>query len=237
MKGWNIVERAQVIIHMYQSIDGKIDGEWDGLPGDRASGDYYDDQLFKISNTNANGSNTIVMYAAQGHQDLSKFSGDGIEYTDWVPQIHSATWDVSFDRKGRAGWEKNYFDYAGYKSRAIEVVTEQASKPYLAFLQFMEIPYLVCGHQDIDFEQALVKLRKYFGIKKMVLGGGALINGAFLKAGLVDQISLVVAPYISGNTVMKGTFDTLGQFVNQRFHLERTVPLDDGGIQLIFSKD
>jgi len=42
----------------------------------------------------------------------------------------------------------------------------------------------------------LVKLKKYFDIKTMVLGGGALINGAFLKAGLVDQISLVIAPYI-----------------------------------------
>ncbi len=27
------MERAQVIIHMYESIDGKIDGDWDGLPG------------------------------------------------------------------------------------------------------------------------------------------------------------------------------------------------------------
>ena len=32
------MERAQVIIHMYESIDGKIDGDWDGLPGDKASG-------------------------------------------------------------------------------------------------------------------------------------------------------------------------------------------------------
>lgn len=233
-----MVERAKVIIHMYESIDGKIDGDWDGLPGDKASGDYYDDILFKISNTNANGSNTIVMYAAPGKVDLSKYSVAGIDYQDWVPTgITSATWDVSFDRRGRAGWEKNYFDYAGKQSRAIEVVTKLADKRYLAFLRSMQIPYLVCGEDEIDFAQALVKLRQFFGIQKVALGGGALINGAFLRAGLVDEISLVMAPYISGDATKKGTFDTRQVFVNQRFKVVQTKLLADGGIHLLFARD
>ncbi|PMB83110.1 deaminase [Limosilactobacillus pontis] len=231
------MERAKVIVHMYESIDGKIDGDWDGLPGDKDSGDYYDDILFKISNTNANGSNTIVMYAAPGSLDLKKYDPAGIDYQDWVPVgISSDTWDVSFDRRGRAGWEKNYFDYAGKQSRAIEVVTKLASRRYLAFLRSM-IPYLVCGDDQIDFASALVKLRQYFGIKKVALGGGALINGAFLKAGLVDEISLVMAPYISGDTTKKGTFDTRQVFVNQRFKVVQTKLLGDGGIHLLFAKD
>lgn len=233
-----MVERAKVIIHMYESIDGKIDGDWDGLPGDKASGDYYDDILFKISNTNANGSNTIVMYAAPGKVDLSKYSAAGIDYQDWVPTgITSATWDVSFDCRGRAGWEKNYFDYAGKQSRAIEVVTKLADKRYLAFLRSMQIPYLVCGEDEIDFAQALVKLRQFFGIQKVALGGGALINGAFLRAGLVDEISLVMAPYISGDATKKGTFDTRQVFVNQRFKVVQTKLLADGGIHLLFARD
>lgn len=232
------MERAQVIIHMYESIDGKIDGDWDGLPGDKASGDYYDDILFKISNTNANGTNTIVMYAAPGDPDLSQYDPAGIDYQDWIPAgISAATWDVSFDRRGRAVWEKNYFDYAGKKSRAIEVVTKLADRRYLAFLRAMEIPYLICGDDQIDFASALVKLRQYFGIKKVALGGGALINGAFLRAGLVDEISLVMAPYISGDTSKKGPFDTRQVFVNQRFKVVQTKLLGDGGIHLLFAKD
>lgn len=35
----------------------------------------------------------------------------------------------------------------------------------------------------------------YFRTDTIVLGGGALINGAFLKAGHVDQISIIIAPY------------------------------------------
>lgn len=231
------LERAKVIIHMYTSIDGKIDGKWDGLPGDKPSGDYYDDVLFELGNANANGIKTIAMYAAPGHVDLSRYSPTGIRYEDWVPaNIHSTTWDVSFDRKGHAGWEKNYFEYAGRKNRAIEVVTKQAPKEYLAFLRSMDIPYLVCGDREIDFYAALVKLRQFFGIKKMVLGGGAIINGAFLKAGLIDEISLVVAPYISGDPQKKGTFNTAGQFVDQRFVIDHTKVLGDGGIQLYYKK-
>lgn len=231
------MERASVTIFMYTSIDGKIDGDWDGLPGDRPSGDYYDDQLFKLSNNNANGINTIAMYAATGNLDLSQYNGTELTYQDWVPDVQATTWDISYDRKGRAAWERNYFDYAGYQSRTIEVVTKRASKDYLAFLRSMEIPYLVCGDDEIDFAQSLVKLRQYFGITKMVLSGGALINGAFLKAGLVDQISLVVAPYVSGDSSKKGTFDTLGQFVDQRFHFVDAHPLPDGGVHLTYNKD
>lgn len=230
------MERAKVIVHMYTSIDGKIDGKWDGLPGDRASGDYYDDVLFKISNTNANGIRTINMYAATGHPDLSQYSTAGIDYQDWVPDVKSATWDVSFDRKGHAGWQKNYFDYAGKKSRSIEVVTKGASRAYLAFLRSMEIPYLVCGESEINFQEALIKLKQYFGIEKISLGGGAIINGAFLRAGLVDEISLVIAPYICGDPKMKGTFNTFGKFVDQRFAIEETHQLADGGIQLLFTR-
>lgn len=66
----------------------------------------------------------------------------------------------------------------------------------MAFLRSMEIPYIVCGDDEIDFHQSLVKIKKYFGIDKMILGGGSLINGAFLKAGLVDEISIVIGPYV-----------------------------------------
>lgn len=230
------MERAQVIIHMYTSIDGKIDGDWMSHPGCTISSEYYDNILFQLGTANANGSNTVVMYAATGQPDISQFKVDGIEYEDWIPSIKSETWYVSFDRKGRAGWERNYFEYSGKKSRAIEVVTKLASKRYLAFLRSMEIPYIVCGDDEINFHESLVKLKKYFGIQKMVLTGGALINGAFLKAGLIDEISIVIGPFICGNKDIKAAFDTNQEFINHHFKINQTKPLDDGGVHLIYEK-
>lgn len=231
------MDRAKVIVHMHTSIDGKIDGVYGQQAGDKISGAFYADELFRLSNANANGSTTVAMYAAKGHPDLSKYETRGIEYQDWIPDIQAETWDVSFDRKGRMGWETNYFEYGGHKNRAIEVLTEQASKSYLAFLQSMEIPYIICGTKDLNLNQALIKLKKYFGITAISLAGGAVINGAFLKAHLVDEISLVVSPYVSGDQNVKSTFDTLGNFIDDKFMIETTKQLDDGGIHLLYVKE
>jgi riboflavin biosynthesis pyrimidine reductase len=139
-----------------------------------------------------------------------------------------------------------YFDSANdqtlaYKSDcfvlAIEVLTEQASKSYLAFLQSMEIPYIICGTENLDLNQALTKLKKHFGITAISLAGGAIINGAFLKAHLVDEISLVVSPYVSGDQNIKSAFDTLGIFVDDKFTIKTTKPLGDGGVHLLYVKD
>lgn len=231
------MDRAKVIVHMHTSIDGKIDGAYGKQAGDKISGAFYSEELFRLSNANANGSTTVAMYAAKGNPDLSKFKTTGIDYQDWIPDIQSETWDISFDRKGRMGWETNYFEYGGHKNRAIEVLTEQASKSYLAFLQSIEIPYIICGTEDLDLNQALTKLRKYFGITAISLAGGAIINGAFLKAHLVDEISLVVSPYVSGDQNIKSAFDTLGTFVDDKFTIKTTKPLGDGGVHLLYVKD
>lgn len=226
------MDRAKVVVHMHVSIDGKIDGPFSSP----ASSQYYSDELFNLSNADGNGRKTISMYAAPGHVDLSKYDGSKLTYEDWVPEIHSDTWSVSFDRKGKCGWEKDYFEYNGHKMHAIEVLTKQAPKGYLAFLQSMNIPYIVCGEKEFDFEQVLVKLKKYFKINTLAICGGAIIDGAFLKAHLVDEISLVIAPRVSGDDSVKSAFDTLGDYVSDLFPIKSVKKLSDGGLHLIFEK-
>ncbi|WP_040455570.1 dihydrofolate reductase family protein [Limosilactobacillus coleohominis] len=231
------MERARVIVHMRVSIDGKIDGPFEQQEAAKPSSRYYSNELFKLSPANANGITTVKAYAAKGHPDLSQFDGSQLEYEDWVPQgFHAETYDISFDRHGRAGWERNYFEYGGKKSRAIEVLTKQASKAYLAFLRSMEIPYLICGERDLDLHEALVKLKRYFGLDAIALCGGATIDGAFLQAGLVDEISLVVAPFVSGDNATQSSFNTLGKFTDEQFEFKSATKLADGGVHLIFTK-
>lgn len=84
------MKRSKVIVHMYVSIDGKIDGEY----GSSISSQYYSNELFELSNADANGRETIQMYAtpANAQIDLSKYAADKIEYEDWLPDIKSQTW-------------------------------------------------------------------------------------------------------------------------------------------------
>jgi len=231
------MNRAKVTVHMYVSIDGKIDGKYMEEHGCDASGDFYDEEIFRMSKANANGANTVAMYAAEGKSfNPDDYDTTGIIYEDWRGDVQSETWDISFDRKGRCLWETNIFEYGGKKSRVIEVVTEKAPLAYLAFLRTMDIPYIIAGKEEMDIPLALEKLKKEFGLEAITLAGGAIINGAFLKAGCVDEISLVIAPYVSGEDE-KVSFDTLGTFIPQKFTFKKAVPMEDGGVQLIFTKE
>ena len=53
----------------------------------------------------------------------------------------------------------------------------------------------------------MVQLGKHFGIRTLLLEGGGHINGAFLQAGLVDELSLLVVPGIDGRHEIPAVFD------------------------------
>ncbi|WP_298491881.1 hypothetical protein [Lactobacillus sp.] len=72
------MKRSQVITHMYVSIDGKIDGPY----GSDYSGQYYSDELFRLSNADGNCRETIQMYAAPAEVDLSQYDASNVGYED-----------------------------------------------------------------------------------------------------------------------------------------------------------
>ncbi|RYY93960.1 MAG: deaminase, partial [Chitinophagaceae bacterium] len=49
-----------------------------------------------------------------------------------------------------------------------------------------------------DLALVLEKLNRNFGIKTVRIDGGGHVNGSFLKAGLIDEFSLVLAPVADG---------------------------------------
>ena len=53
---------------------------------------------------------------------------------------------------------------------------------------------------------ALQKLKENFGINKLLLEGGSAINSSFLGAGVIDELSLVVAP-VTANYADKSLFE------------------------------
>lgn len=226
------MNRSKVVVHMYVSIDGKIDGPY----GSGVSSSYYADQLFWLSNADANGRKTIQKYAAPRYPDLTPFATQNIEYTDWLPDIKSKMWSVAFDRRGQCGWTQNYFAYNGQKMHAIEIVTKQAQPAYLAFLQSMQIPYIIGGTEEFDFTMVLTKLKRHFRINTLAVCGGATINGAFLRAHLVNEISLVVAPHVNGDAHQQASFNTGGHYIDDTFAFASAQKLADGGVQLIFKK-
>ena len=56
----------------------------------------------------------------------------------------------------------------------------------------------VSESDEIDFESAIRRLNAQFGVQRIVSEGGAELNAALFRAGLVDEIHLTVCPYIFG---------------------------------------
>jgi riboflavin biosynthesis pyrimidine reductase len=50
-------------------------------------------------------------------------------------------------------------------------------------------------------------LGEHFGIRRLLLEGGGHINGAFLAADLIDEVSLLVVPGIDGRHDLPAVFD------------------------------
>lgn len=106
---------------------------------------------------------------------------------------------VAVDPSGKLGWETNTLHYEDRPpAHVIEVLTEKASPAYRAFLRTLQISYVVAGKNQLDCKLAAEKLKALFKIETLMVSGGGFINWSFLQAGLVDELSLVIAPVADG---------------------------------------
>lgn len=89
------------------------------------------------------------------------------------------------------------------------VLGTNATADYLAMLEEKGISYIVLV-DPTDLREAMEIIHDRFGINKISLQGGGIINGAMLAAGLIDELSLVMYPGIDGLTTVPSIFEYLG---------------------------
>jgi riboflavin biosynthesis pyrimidine reductase len=98
----------------------------------------------------------------------------------------------------------------------VAILSERVSDEYLAFLRERGVSYLLAGTRDVDLPLALEKIGARFGVHTLMLEGGGRINGGMLRAGLVDEVSLLVAPVADGRMGTPALFDLDGGDVTPR---------------------
>ncbi len=196
--------RPYVTCHMTTSIDGRVTGAFlDSGAGFAAAADYYEINRRLKGEAFACGRVTMESSFTNGYKpDLSAFAGIEVPAGDYIAQKHPY-YAVSFDRRGSVGWQENLIhdEDAGYDNcHIIEVLTEETPQEMLAYYRSIGVSYIFAGAQEMDIRTALCKLYSLFGIKRLLLEGGSIINGAFLKANVVDALSIVVTPVIADST-------------------------------------
>ncbi|MGX7162393.1 dihydrofolate reductase family protein [Enterococcus massiliensis] len=235
------MERSNVICHMVTSIDGKISGNFEKEPLVETSVfPYYYQALFEFGAAMATGRATneeTLKIVGSAEIDFSKYSDTEVDYEDYIIKDPNQHYFVSFDRKGRCNWGTSHFEHLGKRLLLVEVLTKKAKKEYLAYLREVGIPYIFAGEEEMDIELALKKLKSEFGVETLVLCGGAVINGAFFKEDLIDEISLTVAPYVEGNRDEKSFVELWADYHNTAFPLKKATPIDGGGVHLLFARE
>ena len=69
---------------------------------------------------------------------------------------------------------------------------------HLAELAADGVSYIVSETPTLDLTAMLATLGREFNIRRLLLEGGGGINSAFFAAGLVDELSLLLAPALDG---------------------------------------
>lgn len=194
--------RPYIICHMVTSIDVKVTGDFLSRPeAEPATEVYY--QINRDCKPDAFACGRVTMEGSftQGwYPDLSAFQGTILPRDDYVADSEAKFFAVAFDRRGRLGWKTSRIsdEDPGYdNAHIIEVLCEDAPDAYLAYLRSIGVSYLFAGEKDLDLSSALKKLKELFGIEKLLLEGGSLLNGAFQREQVIDELSLVVAPVVA----------------------------------------
>ena len=193
--------RPYVICHMAPSVDGRI-----VTAGWKLTGALYAQYERTARSHDADawmiGRISMESYAGRARVPAHEPTRP-IPRTDFVAPHDAESYAIALDPSGKLRWKASAID----GEHVITVLTERVSDAYLAFLRAQGVSYVFGGKRDVDLQRVLATLRREFGIERLLLEGGGKINGAFLAADLVDELSVLVAPVADGSIGSPSLFD------------------------------
>ena len=201
------MDRPKIICHILQSVDGNIDGSFFSLPEtmpalrefSRIREKYACDAVISGAVT------ASEIYANSLADDLPEVP-EAYPRTDWQA-AKADKYAVIIDGQGTVHWQSGMVERRGDKMHVVTILQENVSDAYIAHLRQAGVSYVFAGKDSLDLPLAVRKLKEHLGIEKMLLSGGGIVDWAFLQAGLIDEISLVIPSVIDGGTGLASAFD------------------------------
>lgn len=151
------------------------------------------------------GSGTFVATDA-----VSPWSGAGLEtaaadeaLADDFALRPTPKYFVVVDGRGRMDWQ-----FTGDDETSLVVLVCRATPTgYLRRLRELGVGYLVVGEQTVDLPEALLRLGTELGATTVIADGGGGINGALLRAGLIDELHVITFPALVGGDTTPSFLD------------------------------
>jgi riboflavin biosynthesis pyrimidine reductase len=197
--------KPYVLCHMVTSIDGRI---WGSRQRPKANlvpnlFETLHDRL--VAEANEGGSwlcgRVTAQEFARGKGKVYPPTSEKLPRQNWYAFDEAKrravkAWGIFLDAHGKACWERS--DIGG--DPILVILTEQVPDSHLAGLRKEGISYIFAGKTTVDLADALETLNRELGLTRLLLEGGGGANGALLRAGLIDEISLVISPVVDGST-------------------------------------
>ncbi|MEJ2884257.1 RibD family protein [Pedobacter sp. GR22-6] len=198
-------ERPYVICLMMTSVDGKILSEkWGNSPRVKHLAQKFEQIHTEIGNKAwIVGRTTMEKDFTQYAKPILKKGHQEIERKDFVAGQGAESFAIAIDGSGKLGWQNAEMQ----GDHVITVLTETVPDAYLAHLQDIGVSYIFAGQEQVDLKTALYKLRALYGIGKLMLEGGARLNGSFLNEGLIDELHQLILPIADGTIETSTLFE------------------------------
>lgn len=198
------MNRPYIICHMMQSLDGRVACDM----VDKISGDEYYTALDSLNcPSRIEGKHSYQIHYC-GFEEFKPETEGGIGKEAFYIASRAKGYSISVDTRGTLLWKDT-----DNKDRLC-IVSEQASPEYLAYLRDKGISYIAVGKEHIDLPRAMEILHDEFGVERVAVVGGGKINGGFLAAGLLDEVSAMIAPGIDGRAGQPALFDGIADREN-----------------------
>jgi 2,5-diamino-6-(ribosylamino)-4(3H)-pyrimidinone 5'-phosphate reductase len=189
--------RPFVICFLAVSLDGRLDGFEVDLES------YYGIAARFEADAILSGSETSVVA-------IEKYSGVENAYDDGPAPQRAPAGDprpllAIVDGRGRVRrW--SVFQEAPHWGRWIAFLSGAVPPAHRAYLASRNVDARVVGEERVDLALALDLLRRDYGVRRVRIDSGGRLNGALLRAGLVDEVHLLVCPWLAGGSSPRSSF-------------------------------
>lgn len=223
--------KPYVICHMNASVDGRIwHSRW--RPAENRMAGLFEQLHERLGG----GSWLIGRVTGSEYAKAAVYpahTGQTFPREPWFTRRDAAAYGIALDAHGKIAWGRS--DIGG--DPIVAVLTERVSDAHLAGLRQDGVSYIFAGEEELDLGLALEILNRELGIEHLLLEGGGKSNGSFLRAGLIDEISLAICPAVDGARGGPHVFDSEDEDADARapireMTLASSEVLDGGAVWL-----
>jgi 2,5-diamino-6-(ribosylamino)-4(3H)-pyrimidinone 5'-phosphate reductase len=184
----------RIVLHNEVSLDGRMDWFTPDI------GQYYELAATWPVDAILAGSETILSAPDQSSDaDMTKPKEGDHQEDPSLPLL------VVPDSRGRIqNWD--FWKYQPYWRDVVVLCSQVTPGAYLEYLQEHTIDHITTGDDRVNLPSALEELATRYGVKLIRVDSGGTLNGILLRAGLVDEVSLLIDPCLVGGLSSRSFF-------------------------------